>query len=620
MQSFRLKEFCMQLGISEATGRNWLRLHKITPDLTDQGTPLFSEQYVRLCLKQLNHPDSSLLKTRRNKTYRSGIAPYRSYLSSSSPNYAALRQLFGVWQETAPSGEAIPFLLAECAKKLAKTETLPFLNDLCPTKAAALTGTKAAALSAQIAALPLTYVEKEDTLGFLYLSLRTAQTRKKSGSYYTPADIVKRLTDSLCFVPYAACSILDPGCGSGNFLLQLPDEIPVSCIYGMDIDPISVSLARINLYLRELRKNRITNELVPTLYRQIRTADFLTEPCSGAFTHILGNPPWGSTFSKQERSRLRTDFACAGAGRMESAALFSERALSLLRENGTLALLLPEALLTAGIHKPIRSLFYHTCQLKRIEYLGERFSGVQCPAVLLEAVKAQPFSVCGLTVAVGSRRFTVQKERKVSPERFCFLAEDAEDALVQQLLELPGAYYLKDHAEFGMGIVTGNNKEFLGKYGLDEGEPILTGAELAPFRIEEPGKCLRVPLSDCQQAAPERLYRAPKKLVYRFVSDHPVVACDVQGRLLLNSCNLLIPHLPGLDIRYILAVLNSDVTQFIYRNRFPSLKVLRSYLEQLPIPPASAAQQRQVIATNDQQLIASLFGLEPGFNPLLSRR
>lgn len=620
MQSFRLKEFCAQLGISEATGRNWLRLHKITPDLTDRGRPLFSEQYVRLCQEQLSRPESSSLKTRRNKTYRTGTAPYRTYLPSDSPNYAALRQLFHALRETSLSETAIPFLLAECAKKLAGTETLPFLTDLCPPEGVCLTEEETAALRAQVAVLSLTYTEKEDTLGFLYLSLRAAQTRKMSGSYYTPADLVKRLTESLSFPPDAACLILDPGCGSGNFLLQLPDEIPVPCIYGMDIDPIAVSLTRINLYLRELRQNRITDELVPTLYRQIRTADFLAEPCSVTFTHILGNPPWGSLLSAQERSRLRADFTCAKAGRMESAALFSERALSVLRENGTLAFLLPEALFTAKIHEPIRTLWYRTCQLKRIEYLGERFFGVQCPAVLLEATKARPFSVCGLTVTTDSRQFTVQRERKVSPERFCFLTDDAEEALMQQLLTLPNACYLKDHAEFGMGIVTGNNREFLGKYGQDEGEPILTGAELAPFQISRPEKCLLVSLTDCQQAAPERLYRAPKKLVYRFVSDHPIVACDVQGRLLLNSCNLLIPHLPGLDMRYILAVLNSDVTRFIYRNRFPSLKVLRSYLEQLPIPPATAAQQKQVIATNDQQLIASLFGLDSGVSPLLSRR
>ena len=37
-----LKELCEELSISTATGRNWIKLGKLTPEYTDKRTPYFS--------------------------------------------------------------------------------------------------------------------------------------------------------------------------------------------------------------------------------------------------------------------------------------------------------------------------------------------------------------------------------------------------------------------------------------------------------------------------------------------------------------------------------------------------------------------------------------------------
>ncbi|WP_334303208.1 TaqI-like C-terminal specificity domain-containing protein, partial [Coprococcus eutactus] len=43
-----------------------------------------------------------------------------------------------------------------------------------------------------------------------------------------------------------------------------------------------------------------------------------------------------------------------------------------------------------------------------------------------------------------------------------------------------------------------------------------------------------------QQAAPERIYRAPEKLIYRCINRQLVFAYDESRHLTLNSCNLVI--------------------------------------------------------------------------------
>ena len=51
-----------------------------------------------------------------------------------------------------------------------------------------------------------------------------------------------------------------------------------------------------------------------------------------------------------------------------------------------------------------------------------------------------------------------------------------------------------------------------------------------------------------------------------------------------------------------MAVLNSAVAQFYYSRMFGSVKVLRSYLEQLPIPMADHADQKRITGLVDRLL------------------
>jgi len=67
----------------------------------------------------------------------------------------------------------------------------------------------------------------------------------------------------------------------------------------------------------------------------------------------------------------------------------------------------------------------------------------------------------------------------------------------------------------------------------------------------------------------------------------------------LNSCNILIPKIPGLSIKYVMAILNSSVAQFVFEKKFHSVKVLRSHLEQIPIPLAKEQTQKEVVELVD---------------------
>ena len=113
---------------------------------------------------------------------------------------------------------------------------------------------------------------------------------------------------------------------------------------------------------------------------------------------------------------------------------------------------------------------------------------------------------------------------------------------------------------------------------------------------------IRYDRRELQQTAPEEFYRAPEKLVYKFISNKLVFAYDNSGVLFLNSANILIPEIPGMSIKTVLAFLNSEVFAYLRKMSSPGVKVLKGELTGLPFPEIPVAENRILEALVDKIL------------------
>ncbi|MCI8684161.1 MAG: N-6 DNA methylase [Lachnospiraceae bacterium] len=617
-KDYSLSEFCRELSVSEATGRNWIRLGKIRPDREVQGKPRFSRTYTEKILKKLQKKDAGFLQARRNKKHLTGNAIDRNYIPKDSPNLKKISRTAAVLAGISQTDLLLRAVLAECALQLlcqaygirvsfekyflshylegeiALGQYGELVQELFPEGKEAY----AALLTAEQKTLFQTAYVLEpnaDILGLLYISLKNLRERKAAGSYYTPAHIVRKMTADLQERNGGNLTILDPCCGTGNFLLQLPEHISLEQIAGRDIDALSILLARINLALK------FKDAPVSLLRTQIRRGDFLLEEDRNAYDLILGNPPWGFQFEQKAGKLLKQKFCTAKGKHMESYELFLEEAVNRIPVGGAVAFVLPEAVLHVKSHLEIRKFLMERVQIEELDYLGEVFGGVQCPSIILKIRKTEsPLDTCGMKVSDRNRQFEIQVSRKVEAENFNFSMTDEEYELVEKLISQKNMAFLKNQAEFALGIVTGNNRELVQKQKGEQGELVLKGADIFKYKIGPGNAWLTYEPEKFQQCAKTEIYRAPEKLFYRFVGNQLVFAYDNQQRLSLNSCNILIPRMGRLQIKYIMAVLNSRISQFIYRRKFHSLKVLRSSLEQLPIPVLPEEEQKQVILLADQ--------------------
>lgn len=448
----------------------------------------------------------------------------------------------------------------------------------------------------------LNYIVGEDSLGFVYISLQDISRRKSSGAYYTPEKVVNELIDRLYEndADLKAKAICDPCCGTGNFLLSLGVKgVDFANLYGQDIDPISVFLSRINIALMAPEMSALD------IRSRIIVGNTYFETFTQKFDVIVGNPPWGSDFSEEDALRCRKLFKTAVGKSIESYDLFVEKALSMLDHKGVLAFVLPEAILSVAAHDTVRRLMINSCSFRFISYLGNVFSGVQCPSIILGIAPNDEKTVVGCKVSTGNDTFVISEPRTFSGGTLSFNVSDEENRCLNAISNIENVAYLKGNAKFALGIVTGNNKEYISTEKRDDNEVILKGSDIQRYGITASGNYIRFVPESFQQVAPVEMYRAKEKLLYRFISEVPVFTYDDRQTLSLNSCNIVIPDIDGLEMKYVLAILNSSVAAYFISKKFNSVKLLRSHIEQMPIPVVPMDVQISIIKKVDRIMNSS---------------
>lgn len=596
------EEVCDILSISSATVLNWARLGKL--NASDDGKT-FKRSSVESLLNDIRSGKDGRLKSRRNKKNAVGKALYTDYIHNED-NIAAVEKMLSLCEHI--SEYELRVILAYFAAQLfgqirSKTQDGVFdslTDDLLGGSESSDSSTE---IISFISDFRLTFVPTEDTLGFVYISLRDLSERKQTGSYYTPEKTVSSLIGSLLdCTDIKGKTICDPCCGTGNFLIGLLNNgVKADDLYGQDIDEISVLIARINVFLLSAynAENIPSRELLTS---HIVCGNTLKNTFDKRFYAVLGNPPWGYDFSKEDMKYLLCHYLTAKENGMESYDLFIEKGFAMLEQNGCMAYVLPEALMNTAAHRQARKCIIENGSFKFVTYLGNAFSGVQCPSVILGIRKDAEGSTENCVVSMNGTSFTISANRAADESLFSFTMNDSEYRCLNTIASVKNAAYLAGNAKFALGIVTGNNKEYVRKTKEAGYETVLKGSDILRYSVKESDNYIRFDPEAFQQVAPTEMYRAGEKLLYRFICEVPVFAYDNRQTLSLNSCNILIPQIKGLDIKYILAVLNSSAAAYFITKKFNSVKLLRSHIEALPIPVISAEKQKPFIKKADRMI------------------
>ncbi len=264
----------------------------------------------------------------------------------------------------------------------------------------------------------------------------------------------KRFREALTKIrELAALKVLDPSMGSGSFLLRAFDHL-LDCygrynracremkqtgrvretpgelfgageevaeeifnpafhivaenIFGVDLDPQAVELARLNIWMRLMiaerdimrERLRLTQSnghplsLLPSLARNLKRGNSLIPDLAvagdaafdwpaqfpevmerGGFDIVVGNPPYEriqtmAEYAPESLEYLKTHYKTAEAGNFDIYVCFVERGLNLLNDHGLFGYILPHKFFQAGYGRALRSLLTTGKHLREIVNFG----------------------------------------------------------------------------------------------------------------------------------------------------------------------------------------------------------------------------------------------------------
>lgn len=416
-----------------------------------------------------------------------------------------------------------------------------------------------------------------DILGIIYQCLLTEGSKNQSGSYYTPNCIVKNMLKKV--VMRENNKVLDPCCGTGMFLLGIRTKNPQN-IYGIDFDEIAVMICKINLIVKYKHE-----DFEPNIFRYDFIRETPRELSNIKFDYIITNPPWGSNLDDIDKKR----YLEITSGESFSYVLYN--AINMCAEKGKVLFLLPESFLNVKVHSDIRKYILENMSFKEIIKYPTSFSGVVTKyiSICLEnnKRKTKKINIYDFKNIYFENVLDIRK----NPNFVITINEQLDKEILRKVYNRE--YETLEKSTWALGIVTGNNKEKLKQIKTKGLEEIYTGKEIEEYRLMTCRNYIEYNRSNFQQVAPDNIYRAEEKLVYKFISKKITFAYDNKKRLVLNSANILIPNIKGMSIKTAMAFLNSNLFQYLYIKKFGEIKILRGNLSQLPFPKLSNKQNNE---------------------------
>jgi hypothetical protein len=327
------------------------------------------------------------------------------------------------------------------------------------------------------------------------------------GAVFTRLEVVDFILDLAGYTedqPLQKKRILEPSCGSGDFLLAIVRRLLKAwrASNGMTasaLDDLGDALRAVELHhstynstyaavVDVLRKERLPEETAASLAEKwLLQGDFLLVPLDGEFDFVVGNPP----YVRQElipapllaayRARYRTMY-----DRADLYIPFIERSLSLLSARGCLGFICADRWLKNRYGGPLRNLVSKKFHLKiyvdmadtqafhsdvvaypAITVISREPSGstriAHRPAIDSASLKTLADALCAKTLPKGADA-SVRELARVPKGTDPWLLESSDQMALIRRLEKQFPSLEETGCMVGIGVATGADKAFIGAF------------------------------------------------------------------------------------------------------------------------------------------------------------
>ncbi|MEX3748285.1 MULTISPECIES: Eco57I restriction-modification methylase domain-containing protein [Lysinibacillus] len=232
----------------------------------------------------------------------------------------------------------------------------------------------------------------EDILGSVYMMFSEKEHRKKMGEHYTKNNLVEFIIKELGSYISVDKKIIDPACGSGNFLVRILSVLLSNGTYeenkilinklmneeflvGIDIQEIPCLITKIRFLMEVVYyQKEIDSKIVFPIYRRdslLETDELLAD---NQYDLVVSNPPFlrYQLIDLNTRKQLKDSYVSA-TGRFDLYPLFIEKSLKITKSNGKVVVLCSDKFMEAQYGKGIREFIEKNSQLSCVYDLSSIF-------------------------------------------------------------------------------------------------------------------------------------------------------------------------------------------------------------------------------------------------------
>ncbi len=416
--------------------------------------------------------------------------------------------------------------------------------------------------------------------------------------------------------------VLDPACGSGAFLVavfnflenewltlsetlrklgddeqaglfsysQVYKNILKNNIYGVDLNPESVQITKLSLWLKTANRS----EELTTLDANIKCGNSLIDDATietgfyinnegervslafnwqnkfphvfenGGFDVVVGNPPYGAGFDDQTKVYLRQKYPELEF-KIDSYVAFISQATKLANANTNIGFIVPNTMLDNFYCAKIRKLLINAKQIKEIVDLNDKvFEGAVVHSMILAfANNATGILEIKTKTAIDSEVKLLSIVDIKKDENYSINLRNIEHSDLLGKLEI-NCKKLQEVLDVKDGIDTGDNAKYIVDIKINEDHrPLLRGKSINRYIVNDEnlfvnyGKHLANPRNP-------KIFEQPKILI-RETGDRIIATYDENNFYIMSSLYNCIPKDENYNLLYLLPLLNSKLFNFIMK-------------------------------------------------------
>lgn len=450
-------------------------------------------------------------------------------------------------------------------------------------------------------------------------------------------------------------TILDPACGSGAFLnaaLQfliaehkLLDEMEAKItgssiefqgvensilennLYGVDINEESVEIAQLALWLRTAKPHRKLN----SLNENIKCGNSLiSDPAiagdkafnwqeqfpkvfeKGRFDVVIGNPPYVNMVNiqnEQERKYYQNNYSTV-KNKCDLYSIFTEKAKSLLMDNGLLGFIFPNSWMGTDSFSIFRDfLSKEVTVYQLVELPPGVFEDAVVTTVLCFYKNMRPQASNNIDIYACVEKQFIKKDFVLSYEQVLNNSNSSFAFEKTISLENVPCKKLSEIASFSLGIKTSDDARFVFEEPIDDTcYKFIRGRNISRWFHPRNNEWIWYqPTLICEKPGgrPRVLdnFLVNKKIVIQDIATQINATIDCEKYLCNDTLNIIYSLDNGYSFEYILCILNSKLVNVWFKKIYPAgLHIKTNQLEKIPIPTISTECQQPFVVLADTML------------------